>query len=265
MLKRNDPAYPVLAVEKSILIVNALEKIGKPVGISELSHLIGMGASIIHRHLDTLCYYRIVEQDPITLKYRLGMRLFELGESVRRQMDYGERVRPYLKELVSVLNETVNLSVLDQDHIVFIEKIECQATLRTVTHVGKTAPLHCSGMGKALLAFLPEEKQDSIIDKLILTPFTENTIIDKDELRVHLQKIREVGYSVDNEEYYPGIRCIGMPIINQSGFVIASISVSGPTIRLTDECIESILPKLLKTAKAISADLGFERLMRSEV
>lgn len=264
-MKTNGPAYPVHAVEKSILIVNTLEKIGRPVGISELSSLTGMGVSIVHRHLDTLCYYRIVEQDPITLKYRLGMRLFELGESVQRQMGYGERVRPYLEGLVAILNETVNLSVLDQDHIIFIDKIECQATLRAVTHVGKTAPLYCSGMGKALLAFLPDEKRDALVTNLTLTPFTKSTITDLIKLRAHLQQIRSDGYALDDEEYYPGIRCVGVPILNHSGFAIASISVSGPTIRLTDERIESILPYLLSTAKAISEDLGFEKLMRSDI
>jgi DNA-binding IclR family transcriptional regulator len=264
-VKRDKPAYPIQTLETTIQIINCLEKLEKEAGISEISHQTGLGISIIHRHLDTLCYHRFVDQDPDNQKYRLGLRFFELGESVLQQINIGKLARPYLEDLMAQVNETVNLGVLHNDQVIFIDKIECRETLRAVSHPGKTYPLYCSGMGKALLAFLPDAKRQSILREIKPVAYTDKTLTDIDLIRKDLENIRKTGYALDDQEVYQGIRCLAMPILNRSGYAVASISVSGPSMRLSDEQIEKILPMLSITAEKISTNLGYDKLMKVEL
>lgn len=261
MAERERPAYPVHSLEKAIRILEALRVAGEPLGVSELSARLGMGVSAVHRHLDTLHYHDFVEQDPQTLKYALGVRLVEFGTSVIRHLGLGAGVRPFLERLMSEVGETVNMSILHGGEALFVEKIESDKFLRTVTHVGARVPLHCTGMGKVLLANLPPEEQSAFLTPQSLTRYTPHTITDLSGFREHLEAIRRQGYAVDNEEYLIGVRCIAAPLVGRDGQAVAAVSVSGPTARLSSDRVESVARQVRDTAQEIALRMDV-RLLR---
>jgi len=259
-IERDRPTYPVRSLEKAIRILDALREAGEPMGISELSTKLELGVSAVHRHLDTLHYHGWVEQDPTTLKYMLGTRFIEFGASVIERLGFGSRTRPYLERLMSEVGETVNLCVADRGEVLFVEKFESERFLRTVTHVGARVPLHCTGMGKAMLAFLPEAELRAFLDGRSLDGFTPYTITDPTSLEAHLGTIRRQGYAVDNEEYIIGVRCIAAPLLGRGGHAVAAVSVSGPTARLSEDRIADVAARVKAVAQEMSRDLDVELL-----
>ena len=257
-MERERPSYPVQSLERAIRLLEVLREADRPMAIVELSARLDLGASAVHRYLDTLVYHGLVEQDPETLKYSLGVRFVEFGASVIRRLGFGERVRPYLERLAAEVGETVNLSIPDGGSALFIDKIESQEFLRTATHVGARVPLNCTGMGKAMLAYLPEAELAAGLEAYSPVAYTPNTITDRTTLRAHLALIRRQGYAVDDEEYIAGVRCVGAPIFSPGGRVVAALSVSGPASRLTPERIRDVAPRVKEIAQEISARMGME-------
>jgi len=152
--------------------------------------------------------------------------------------------------------ETVHLAILDENEVLYINKIESLKTIRMYSRVGRRGPVYCTGVGKALLAFQPSHKIEEIIASG-LAPQTEHTIVDPETLRRHLADVRARGYAIDNEEIEIGLRCVAAPVRDHSGNVIASISVAGPSQRLTKERLISFSPDVIATADTVSQRLGF--------
>ncbi len=258
--KKSRPTYPVRSLEKTISILDALRDASEPMGVTELSVALGLTVNAVYRHLDTLHWYDLVEQDPRTLKYILGTHLIEYGARAIQRLSFGEKARPYLEQLASKTDETVNLCILRGGEALFIDKIESQEFLRMVTHLGARVPLHCTSIGKAMLAYLPEEEQKTILEAQPLTRYTPNTITDVATLKAHLQMIRSQGYAVDNEEYLPGVRCIAAPILGHDQSAMAAVSVSGPTTRLTSDHVQAVASCVRKAAREISSKIIMEHL-----
>lgn len=259
---RKNPRYPVRSLSKAIRILEALAEEGTPVGVTRLSDNLGWGVSAVHRYLSTLEHHGLVKQNPETSKYTLGMRLVELGASAIRSLGFGERIRPYLEKLASQTGETINLGVLRERWALFIDKVESQEFLRTVTYVGALVPLHCTALGKVLLAYLPQSERKRLLDGYLLTKYTPNTIVDRHTLEECLTQIRSHGYAVDNEEYIPGVCCVAVPVLAGNGQVVAAVSVSGPAVRLVAERIQTIVPLMQETARLISREIAGMDLSR---
>ena len=169
-------------------------------------------------------------------------------------MEIVKVARPYIEELVEKCDETVDLGVYDKNEVVFVDKKESTRSVRMVSSIGKRLPLHCTGTGKALLAFLPESEIDKVISRG-LARYTDNTITTPEDLRRELAKIRTDGYAVDRQEFEMGVKCVGAPVLDPDGRAVAAISIAGPAARITDERIPSLAEMVKAAADRISRDL----------
>jgi IclR family transcriptional regulator, KDG regulon repressor len=246
----------VQSVDRALTILDILKENSRGYGVTELSNRLDVSKSTIHRLLMSLLKKGWVRQDKETEKYLLGLKLIEFGQTVSENLDIRKLASPYLHHLAEITGETAHLVILDQHEIVYIDKIESTQTIRMFSQVGKRAPLHCTGVGKAILAFLPEEQVDTIIETKGLPKFTEKTITSREQLFRHLQEIKNRGYSIDDEEHELEIKCAAAPILNFKGDIVAGVSVAGPIMRISDEKLNYMAKEVLKVSKELSTLLG---------
>lgn len=263
-MEKTCPNYPIKVLDKSLSILETLLQHNSPMSMTEISEKLGLYPSTIHRILDTLRHWGYVEQEPHNQKYQLGMKLIELGMTKLHQMDLAREVTPYLKELVRQCNETVHLGVLEEGDVLYLAKEESSQTIRMVSYVGRRAPIHCTALGKVLLAYLSEEKRKDILDKKGLPSLTEKTITNKKELEKEFCKIREQGFALDRGEFEKGVRCLAAPIRDYQGKVIAAISISGPAFRIDVNTRNNQKEALIEISKKISKRLGYDNRLKNE-
>jgi len=225
-------------------------------GITEISKALNIYKSNVHNVLTTFAEKGFVVKDPKTDKYKLGIKFFELGSIVIKNMDLRKIAHPYIEELSKEFNETVHLGVLDKGRVVSIEREESDKGLCSHIEIGKRTPLHCTAVGKAIMAYLSEDEINLIIREKGLERFTENTITTKKDLENEFKKIREQGYAVDKIEHEEGVQCVAGPIRDYTGKVIASMSVSGPAFRINESNIPNIAKKVKEYCGYISKEMG---------
>ncbi|GAH29277.1 unnamed protein product [marine sediment metagenome] len=228
-------------------------------GITEISKALNIYKSNVHNVLTTLAEKGFVVKDSNTNKYKLGIKFFELGSIVIKNMDLRKIAHPYIEELSKEFNETVHLGVLDKGRVVSIEGEESDKSLCSHIEIGKRTPLHCTAIGKAIMAYLSENEINLIIREKGLEKFTENTITTKKELENEFKKIREQGFAVDNMEHEEGVRCVSGPIRDYTGKVIASMSISGPAFRINENDIPIIAKKVKEYCDCISEEMGYTK------
>ena len=261
---KTKPAYPIKVLDKSLFILETLLQYSSFMSIMEISKKLKIYPSTIHRVLNTLKYRGYVEQNPVNQKYRLGLKLVELGMARYHQIDLVKEAHPFLKELVDQCNETVHLGILDNDEVLYLAKEDCSRTIRMVSQVGRRAPLHSTALGKILLAYLPEKEREKIIAHKNLSCFTEHTIIEKKELEKELDKVKKQGFALDIEENEKEICCIAAPIRDYSGEVIAALSISSPFYRINTNQQKDLKNSLLQVSKKISKRLGYNEKTQKE-
>jgi len=247
----------IRSVGRAIKILEAFNNKSK-LGITEISKMLQIPKSTTHDIVTTLEKEGILEKDSESSKYYLGIKLFELGDRARENFELRKVAIPYLKELNEMFDETVHLTVPENGEVLYIECFESTKRLRTYSVIGIRAPMYCTAVGKAILAFLPDKEINKIIGKG-LKRFTNNTITDNKKLLDELKKIRKTGYAVDNMEHEEGVRCVGAPIKENSGYPIASISISGPSQRITDEMIPQLAFHTIRVANAISERIVYRK------
>jgi len=246
----------VKTVQKAISIIDELSN-NDNLGVTDLCEILGIPKSSAHNILETLVHERILEKRRDSNKYSLGVRLVELGNRAQLNLDITRVAHPYLISLNESTGETVHLTVLDNDDVLYIDCVESKMRIRTYSVIGARAPLYCTAVGKAILAFLGPGEQNRIVREKGLARMTSNTITDEESLRSDLRKVVQRGYSIDNMEHEEYLRCFGAPIRNWKGEVYASISVSGPSQRLTMKRIAAIAPSLMLATDDISRKMGF--------
>ena len=256
-MEKANPNYPIKVLDKTFSILDILLQHGSSMHMTEISKKLDLYPSTTHRILDTLKHWGYIEQDPHTQKYQLGLKALELGMAKLHQMDLAREATPYLKELVKQCNETVHLGVLEGGEVLYLAKEESSQTIRMISYVGKRAPLHCTALGKVLLAHLSTEERKKTLGEKVLPHLTENTITDKGELEKELSKVREQGFALDREENEKDVRCIAAPIMNYQGKVIAALSISSPIFRIDKNVQNNLKEALIKTSKKISKRLGY--------
>ncbi|MCF6095608.1 IclR family transcriptional regulator [Thermovorax subterraneus] len=254
-MERN-PAQ-IRSVAKALKIIDILAEARKELALHDIAQKLGLAKSTVHGLLATLKSFGYVEQSPFTGKYKLGVRLFEIGNIVAHSWDVRAVAAPYIQKLVNELEETVHLVVMDKGEVLYIDKRESLQSIRIVSQIRMRLPAHCTGVGKVLLAYLPSSEVKRIIAQKGLPRFTKNTITDPKALEEELVKIRIQGYAIDNEEIMDSLRCVAAPIRDHTGKVCAAISVSGPVARLDGEKLKLAIDLVTKTAKDISAGLGY--------
>ncbi|MEA2993025.1 MAG: IclR family transcriptional regulator, regulon repressor [Alphaproteobacteria bacterium] len=226
------------------------------IGISALARRLGVAKSTAHRLAATLVSEGMLEQDPETEKYRLGIALFRLGALVRRRMDVSNQARPYLYELREKTNETVHLAILDGTEIMYVYNLESTQAIRMRSDIGVRKPAYCTAEGQAILAFRPPEVIDQVIQRGLL-PLTPQTITDPAKLLKALGVVRQRGCAIEDEESEIGMRSISAPIRNDAGEVVASVGVAGPATRLSKKAIAAFVPHVIETADLVSRRLGY--------
>jgi DNA-binding IclR family transcriptional regulator len=245
------------SVERAFQILERVSLSKNGIGVTELATELNMYKSTIHRVLTTLARLGYVEQNSESGRYKLGYKLLDISSRLLDSIDVRREALPFLQELADETNEVVHLVVLNKGEVVYIEKVEGSETIRMHSRVGNRAPVHCTGVGKAILAYLPEQEVREIIHHYGLQPHTPYTLSNLQDLLENLEQIRQRGYALDLEENEIGISCIAVPIWDYTGAVVASISVSGPTTRMQPERLEGLADKTRDVGLRISQRLGY--------
>jgi DNA-binding IclR family transcriptional regulator len=253
----NESPYQVQVLDRALGILDSLSKDGPELGPAELSEKLDLHKSTVHRLLMVLERHGLIERGPQNGKYRLGMKLFELGSQAVAKLNLRERAQPYLERLVAETGETAHICVLNGDSMLSIINVESPHTLRSPSTVGQRTPLHCTSVGKTLLAFLPEDEAEQLIKKCELRRYTSRTLTTRARLKAELKLIRRRGYAMDNGEIEEGLRCLGAPVWDYSGKIVAALSIAGPAFRLTEVRIPAVSQAVLDAAKNLSQELGY--------
>jgi len=258
MLKPNNL---VQTVERISAILDIIGESPEGMSIREVSSQLDLPKGTVHRLLSSLIYVGYIRQDAGSRNYFLGLKLLDLGGLVASQLDLRKIAAPLLHALADKTRETVHMVVWDQDEVVYIEKVEPlvdMGGLRMASRIGSRNPAHSCAVGKIFLSHLSPNELEDFISGKGLPVRTSNTITDDVVLRQELHAIREQGYALDNEENEKGIRCIGAPVLGESGTPVAAISVSGPAFRVTKKLAQEVLRReIVETAAEISRRLGY--------
>ncbi|MED5052140.1 IclR family transcriptional regulator [Anoxybacillus rupiensis] len=247
----------VKSVSRALDIIDIVCSEKDGLGVTEIAKQMDINKSSVYRILSTLVQYGYIEQDEETSRYKLGYKFLELSSKLLESIDLRKEAKPYLKELEKETNEVIHLVVYDQGEVIYIEKLEGTETLRMHSKVGRRAPMHCTAVGKAILAHLPADVVRDILERKGLPRHTDQTITDQNAFLQELAQVKQKGYALDLEENEYGIRCIAVPIFAHGGKVVAAVSLSGPTIRMTDERIKQLQGRMQQIGKQISARLGY--------
>ncbi|WMJ80932.1 IclR family transcriptional regulator [Clostridium sp. MB40-C1] len=247
----------VQSVDRSLSILEVLSDYENGLGITEISEKVNLHKSTVHRLLATLIYKGYVEQEDKANKYKLTLKLFELGNKKIQKMDLVTVARPYLKELVEKTNEVVHLVVREGTEIIYVGKEESQNTIRTHSRIGHRRPLYCTAVGKSILSYMEDDQIEEIWNKSNVEKLTEHTITDFNEFKKYLNEVRKNRYAVDEQENEIGVRCVGTSIFNYKGEVCGAISISGSIISFTKEKLEEFSKLVIEYAEKISRELGY--------
>lgn len=241
----------VRSLERAFDLLEHLTDAGGELALSELTEKAGLPMPTVYRLMQTMVARGYVRQEP-SRRYSLGPRLIRLGEGASRLL--GSWARPALAGLVDRLGETANLAVLEGDEVVYVAQVPSRHSMRMFTEVGRRVLPHCTGVGKALLAQLPEDDVRALLARTGMPARTPHTRTDPDTLLAELETIRERGYALDDEEQELGVRCVAVPL---SGVpVLAAFSVSGPSGRMTPEAVETVIPVMRDAAADFAAGLA---------
>jgi IclR family transcriptional regulator, acetate operon repressor len=224
--------------------------------LSEVASASGLAASTAYRMLTTLEGHGMVEFDRTDQLWSIGVETYRMGSAFLRRRKLVDRARIVMQDLMEKTGETANLGVAEDDCVVFVSQVETHQAIRAFFRPGTRSPFHASGIGKAILAHLPGERVTAIVRKAGLEAYTPKTLADAPALARDLDQIRLRGFSVDDEERHPGMRCIAAPVFNEFGEPIAGVSISGPTVRVTMERLIEIGPLVREAAAEITRMVG---------
>lgn len=246
------PAGGLQSVSRAFAILDAVAADGGESGVTSVAARTGLAESTVHRMLASLVELGCLRRLP-SRRYVLASRLVRLGGAAARGI--GSQAAPILRRLVDALGESANLAVLSGDQAEYVAQAPSAHAMRLFTEVGRTVDLHCTGVGKAMLAALPDETARAIIDRSGLPARTVHTITDADVLLLQLSAAREVEYCLDEQERELGVRCVAVPI-PVSEAVVFAVSVSGPVQRMSPELVDRAIPLLRDAAVEIGSLIG---------
>ena len=254
--KEKTKSSRVQSVERALKILDILANEGEAVSLTQIAQIIELPKSTVHGLIATLRDYHYVEQSEEDGKYYLGIRLFELGNQVSRSWDICDAARPAMKRLSREFGETVHLGAEDNGEVLYLDKITADSLINIMSDVGVRLPMHCSGLGKVLLAQKSPTEIKRFIAQRGLPALTTRTITTKTKLEQELQQVREQGYAIDDGEIMEGLRCVAAPVRDMDGKVRYAISISGQIRDMHGKRLDSIITEIKRTAKEISYAMG---------
>ncbi|WP_370632885.1 HTH-type transcriptional regulator BhcR [Hasllibacter sp. MH4015] len=229
------------------------------VTLSELAENLGQSPATIYRILVTLEGRGLVEFDRAAQHWLIGARAFVIGARYLRRTTLVDRARPVLRRLMEETGETANLGIARGSHVLFVGQVETHATIRAFFPPGTLSPMHASGIGKALLAQMSDDRLSRLFATAPLDQFTQRTLTEPAHLRADLEATRDRGYAIDDEEKNEGMRCIAAPVFDLSGGAVAGISVSGPASRVSPGQVQPLAGAVMAAAEELSLAMGAER------
>jgi DNA-binding IclR family transcriptional regulator len=252
-----DDKSRIQSIVKMMGILECFSTVNRHLSLSQVAVLSSLPRPTAHRMLSAMKEIGFIEQDVRTGSYGLGIRLFELGNIALANMDILREAKPFMDRLSKVSGESSHLGVFNGFEVIVVEREEPADRQTRGIQPSEASPAHCTGVGKALLAF----QRTDVIERVIacgLKVYTSTTISTPEALRKELATIRKRGYAIDDSEHQVWVRCVAGPIRNSSGHVFASVSVTGPADRMTDTKIASLAPLVVQTADSISRQIGYE-------
>ncbi|HAQ41717.1 MAG TPA: IclR family transcriptional regulator [Clostridiales bacterium] len=246
----------VQSIDRAVAILECFSGNRRELKLSEIAYMLDLNKSTVHGILNSLKYHRFIDQDEITKKYRLGIRFIEYGELVINSMDVPDIAYPIIEDICERIEETVHVAMLDGFDVVYVEKKECNKSIKTSTKIGARIPAYITADGKIILSYLDDDKLNEYVPEKI-KKLTPNTITDRNKLLKVLHEMKNKGYATDNEEVVQGISCVAAPIIEHTGRVRFSLSITGPTFRMTKDKMKEYVNIISEAAKEISFRIGY--------
>jgi IclR family KDG regulon transcriptional repressor len=253
--KTGKSIYLVPAVDKALQILALLRAEGREMNLAEISKATGSHKSSVQRLMTTLSYHGFVKRDEITKRYMLGIALAEYGRVALNNLDIRQLAKPHLQALVDYSGETAVLAILNDTKMVMIDKREPLSQIRASPFIGMRFPATATSNGKALLAWLPENRVSEIMQMEGLPALTKNSITKPAAYRAELEASRKRGYAIDREEFQEGVSGVSAPVFSPKGLVIATLSLAGPAFRMTEENIRKYGEKCVELAAQLSTQL----------
>jgi IclR family KDG regulon transcriptional repressor len=248
----------VAAVLKVFAILNALGE-RADIGITDLSVRLAMPKATVYRFLQTMKSLGYVRQEADSERYGLAMRMFELGSKAVTSPELVDLSKHHMQMLADATGETVHLGTLIDSEIIYVHKVDSRHMLGMYSRIGRRAPLHCTAIGKVLMAWEHPERRDRILDGAVFTRFRDKTIVERPAFLAELATVKAQGFGEDREEFDDHIRCLGVPIFDRLGQPIAGMSVSFPTFRFDVEKAPDVVKMLQNASRDISEKLGCTR------
>lgn len=241
--RQTEEKRTVQAVQFSCDVIDALKELNGA-GVTEIANHLDVSKGAVHTHLATLESNELVKKGDN--EYRLSLRFLDLGEYVRNQIDIYSVVQEEIDRLAENSGEVAQFMIEEHGRGVYLYKSIGENAVQTASYVGTRNPLHCTALGKSILANVPEERVHKIIDRHGLPAQTPNTITDRQELLEQLETVRERGLAFDREEVFKGLQCVAAPVLDQEGEVIGAVSVTGPKSRMQGEYLESEVAEMVQ-------------------
>lgn len=258
MVKRERSRYVVQSVSHALDILENLTGPDDELGVTELAKRLGLHKNNVVRLLGTLEARGYAEQNRLTGNYRLGLRIFELGQSFISHLQLVQEARPVLEKIVAECNESAYLAILQNGDVVYLDGVETTQAVRVAPRIGWRIKAYCTAVGKVQLAYKKPDDFGDIYGYVPLASYTDETITDMAKLKSHLAQVAEQGYAIDREEFEPDVRCVGVPVRDYTRHVVAGICISGPSSRITEERLESDLIGMMREAgNELSRRLGY--------
>jgi len=246
----------VQSLTRGLSILECLAKAEGGLTLTDIGQRVQLPPSTVHRLLATLEKMGYVYQAGELGRWYVGLQAFSVGTCFLSSRDFVAQSHPYMRRLMDQSGETVNLAILDVTEAVFVDQVQCREMMRTIVKLGSRAPLHASGVGKAIFASLPDDQIDAILKVRGLPRITGNTITTPETMWASVRVIRQRGWSFDDEEHAIGTRCVGSPIYDEHAETLGAISLAGPSSRLPDERIKQLGPLVAHTAEELTHRLG---------
>ncbi len=245
------------AVERALKILEVIGATEGGLGVSDLARTLSADKGNVHRMLSSLSAAGYIQQDPETRRYLLAPKIIRLGNMAANQIDWRDLAVAGLKRLTTETGESSHLAILSEGDVVYVASQMGESLLAVNIRVGIRTPPHCTAVGKVLLAALSPEELELLTKRMKFERFTARTIVSPELFQLHLQEVRAQGYALDDEELTPGVRCVSAPIYNQAGYVLAAMSISGPSVRMTLEAVTQLIPRVLAVSREVSEKLGY--------
>lgn len=246
----------VQSLTRALSILNLIAENSPGLSLTVIAKTLQLAPSTTHRLLTTLQEERYVQYDRDSSRWQIGMQAFVAGNGFLTSRDLSTVARPYMRRLMEISGETVNLAIADQDNVIYLAQVESREMMRVFSKPGNRVPMHCSGVGKAMLMVMTAKDVQHIIETQGLAQLTDKTITDPEALYRELADCRRQGFALDDEEHAVGLRCVATLIYDEHAEPLASLSISGPAARITTDRLMELGKAAMAIATEVTAALG---------